>query len=420
MSFTDTYRSAPVLSASEVDVPVELQSSQLRRPVPSAVRTVAVSASTGSQNAGGMSQVQIASGMATGAIKPGSVYLRFDATITNGTSTSWNWAQPTRGASSAIRQLTLQAGSTTLEQINFYDYYHAGVLLPHSTNRSYVMGDSAIQEGSTLANGKTDYAARTYCIPLALGCFNSSRAFPLYLLNGSPLTLTIDWETQTQALVPTGGTITSVTYSEVQLVYELVELDDSFKQAVKMRMADPQAPALFQMEIDTVLASRIANGASVNLNIGTNMSSAKSVIVTTCADTASTQKAFVQDGLSDLYVYYDGKVMNSVRLNKTAVQYIEANKCLGVAFAPELTFVGSTEQTINGEPPAFDNYEDLFYLTGVASTRFNAQGNAMTGIPVSMININATKTGVAGNFYYFIVYSQIIAIDAMGNVNLIR
>lgn len=425
MSYTDTFRSVPYISANEQDVPVELQSSVLRRPIPSSVSTIAINSSTGEQSSGGFSTIQVPTGMATGAIKPSSVYLRFTVSATVGGGGTWAFRLPAGSCASAVRQVTVTLGGQTVEQINQYGVYHNELLL-HATNRNYLEGDAAIMEGASLvsvtrATG-TDYH---FVMPLALGVFNSSRGFPLYLLNGSPLQVQIDWETFGNACLGTGGAVSAITIKNVQLVMDMVNLDDTFKQAVKMRMADPQAPALFQLEYDTVLANRVANSSNINLNLGLNSSSIKGLLYTVVDDGAAGTaiRAFKYDGANNAYLYLDGRQVNNINIDIPQVAYVEANKALGLAFTPELSYGASAVATAVADTTALTTYQSTYFLGGINTTRFNSQGNAMVGCPCTSAQIVRSLAGnhtASSNFYYFFIMSMIMAIDATGNITLIR
>lgn len=425
MSFTDTYRSTTMISASETDVPVELQSNTLRRPVPSSVTTTTVNSNTGSQSAGGFSLIQIGSGGNTGVIKPSTAYLKFSVVCVGGT---WCWQLATRSASAMIRQLTLSIGSNVIEQINNYDVYHDTVLLSHATSRNYVESDSAIMSGSSLVNlSYTAGTKFTFIVPLALGCFNSTRAFPLYLLNSAPLQLQIDWN-GTKNAFKSSAALTETTISDVSFTYDAVTLDESFKQAVKMRMADPQNPALYQLEFDTVLANRTSNSPAVNLNLGTNMSSLKAVLYSNITENTiaagSDLRTAKNDGENyDFSVFLDGRLINNNRISTSETSFVEMNKALGNAFDPTLTSVMSALSTADAATTsALATYKSNFFLGGVSCVRFSSTSNAMVGSPCSVLQIIKTAANHIADtsFFYMIVHSNILAIDAMGNSTLIR
>lgn len=430
MSFTDSFRSVPYLPANDQSVPIEIQSNTLNRPIPSSVSTVAINSGSGDQTSGGFSTIMIPTGMSTGAIKPSSAYLRFDfAAVISGTGTH-SFKLPAGSAASCIRQITVSIGGQTLEQINQYGVYHNQLLL-HATNRNYLEGDAAIQEGAGLvAVTRASGTAYTFCVPLALGLFNSSRAVPLYLMNGSPIQVQVDWALPSECVRASGTeTITSTTVSNVQFVYDSVSLDDSFKQAVKMRMADAQNPALYQLEYDTVLANRTANAQNINLNLGVNSSSVKSLLYSVVNDGADANTArkftygLTATGAAESYLYLDGRQVNNIRIDKPEVAFVETQKSLGLAFSPELSYGASAVNTAVEFPTSRTTYITDYFLGGINTTRFNSQGNAMVGSPCTQMQIvrTANQAVVAGsNLYYFIVHSVIIAIDAMGNVTLVR
>ena len=426
-----SYGSAPKMYglASSVDaVPLSLSSSTLNRPIPSNIKTVAISSQSSTQSANGFSSMQIPTGAGTGYLRPSSVYLKCRVTCTPGVGNNWSFDGPTHSASAIIRQLTISLGNQIVEQLNHYNALHASMLL-HTTSRNFIDGDSAILENSSIARSTIDNNDSVdVCIPLISGLFCGQKAIPLFLLS-SPILVQVDYETVANAIRNSANADAPYTVSNVQLVYDHIMVDDSYKQAVKMALADPQNPKLYQLNVNQFLNGRLAKPTtSVTYNVGTSVSSLKGVLWTIINEPAvpdfQSQRVFRSrefNNTCDFNVLVDGQKVNNIQINDVATAYAEMNKVWGNLFDPVLTYGLATSVIANKLPESKTSYNTVGFLGGVSTNRFNEM-LSMTGVPCQSLTFTLTtqNTDAADNLYFFIPYETILTIDANGNATLIR
>lgn len=411
------------LAASNDDIPLSLGSSTLARPLPSSIQTRAIVSSNGAQQASGMISLQIPVGSGTGYLKSCSMYLRAKVTAagTPGTTT-WSFSGPLHSAANVIRQCTVSLGNQVVETVQNYGLWHDS-LLAHTSSANYLNGDAALQQYASATKLAIPVANSVYVnIPVIANIFNGQKAVPLFLLN-SPIFIQFDLETALNALTGAGAAITGYTVDEVQLVYDHISVDESYKSAVRASMADGR---LFQLNMNNVLSSKVARSTGVSsttltYNIGVNMSSVKAVLYALSVDPAAyTDDRYFASGTfdtsSDFVVLLDGQRMNNMRISDAATAYSEMNKCFGNLNDPSQTFA-LANATIATTQTA---YTTQAFLGGVNCTRFN-ELLAMAGSPAQNIQFSLSATSNTLNLvYYFIIYETILTIDNMGNAVLIR
>jgi hypothetical protein len=419
------------LNASMDDVPLSLGSSQLRKPIPSSIKTVSIVSNNGNQSASGFNTFQIPTGAGTGYLRPNSVYLRCSIAVSGSgtTAETWYFNNPTHSASAVIRQLTVSIGNQNIDQITNYAEWHDAVLL-HTTSKNYFQGDSAVLEKTTAS--AVAYPRTTpvdVVIPLLSGLFNGNKAVPLFLL-ASPIQVQVDFQNLNNAIIGSADTVNGFTITNAQLVFDHILVDEGYKQSVKAMMMDASNPRLFQLNLNQCLNNKVSKGETPALtyNIGASMSSVKAVLYTITADAAASNVArnfYTRDitNASDFRVLLDGQQMLNMQLNSIPVMYTEMNKCFGNQFDPNLTFALAADNAGGATTSATEtNYKTKGFLGGVNCNRFN-ELMAMTGTPAQNIQWTLQTNGseAAGDIvYYFILYETILTIDGAGNATLIR
>jgi hypothetical protein len=417
MSYTSGVNKSYGLYASENDVPLILKSSQKPRPVPSDIHTNAIQSSS-SQDQGPNGQIffQIPTGQSTGYLKPCSTYLKCRITPTY--TTDWCFNNPTHDASASIRRLTVSVGSQVVEQIDNYSLY-SSILLAHTTNRNYLESDANIMSGASIAKPALTSTFVDVVIPIASGLFCGERAIPLFLMN-APLGVTFDLETLYNAVISTGGTVTNFAISKTQLVYETVNVDDMMKMSIRQSLAEGR---LFQININTVMGLKYAYGntTSQTYSISPNVSSLKALMYALSVDpTTTTANRYLLSRTigdnSDFNVLVDGKKIVNMPINSNSVAFAEFQKALGLLNDVTMSFAGASATG------ALANYTGQLFASAVSTNRFN-ESMAYTGIPCQ--NVTATvqvDSGATASdvVYFFVVYDQVLTIDANGATNLIR
>ena len=396
------------LSASVDDVPLMLGSSTLRKPISSSQRLVAISSQNGSQGPSGLHMFQIPTGAGSGFIKPNSMYLRCKVTPTFGAGQiAWSFNGCTGSASALINRLTVMIGNQNVEQKNNYWFEH-DLLLAHASNSNYMAYDSQIYEhsGTQIANNAANVGAIDVVIPILSSLFNGNKAVPCFLLN-SPISLQFDYNTLGNSMLFAGAGVTTYTVSNAQLCYEVIQVDDSYCQAVRAMMAEGH---LFQLNLTSTMNLQTANTGTTNYNIGANLSSLKAVLYTniTNAIGSAAQALFLGNTQTNFRLYLDGRQINNFNLDTEPVIYAEMNRALHNMFDTTVTSVSD-----------LTTYLSNYFLGGVNTNRFN-ELMAMTGTPAQNINFILENAGGATNIYVCLIYDQLLVIDVTGQVSLVR
>jgi hypothetical protein len=416
------------IAAAMSDVPLSLGSSTLSKPLPSETKIVSVPTQSANAGPGGNQIFQLPTGSGTGFIKPNSMYFAFDIAATNaGGGGTWNFQGPTRSASSLINRLTVQIGSTNVEQINNYNILHDQLLL-HTANASYFANDSNLIEGtsSVATVGPATGVTASYSIPLISSLFSNEKCVPTFLLQG-PITILLDYNSLLNTIQDgtVAFTATNYTVSNARIVYETIAVDESYKQGVKAMLAEGR---LFQMNLVSYMNLQVALQDNVNYTIGANLSSIKGLLYSASAGSGINASVAVAAGSfasgrplynvvsnastcqNNFRLYLDGRLINQLQnLNSKNVVFSEMNRTVSNMFDTNSTSVDPI------------NYLNATFVGGINTNRFNER-MAMCGSPAQNLNFiyEATGTGGTGNLYVNIIYDQVLVCDALGSVSMVR
>lgn len=405
------------IAAAVSDVPPSFGSSSLPRPIPSHVQINSIASTSAQQSASGLVTFSIPTGASSGYIKSNSMYLKARISLNNAANLTGivKFALKSQSASSIINRLTVSIGSQQVCQINNY-HYLAELLLTHTTSKNFYTDDSSILQytgitafavGTTPANAYVDVV-----IPLICPLFNADRSFPAFLLN-APILVQFDLNSVANALyaaVP--ADFTNFTVSNAQLVYEVVQPDNDFVSMVKGGLMQGN---MYQLNLNDFMTLTTASSASLNYQIGCNLSSVNAVVyaqVTNAPSVAADTRLFANTQ-TNCRLYLDGKQINNFNLDasSTRVQsqvFAEANRALGNMF----------DSNITSNCSATDYLTDNFI--GGVNCRRVSDIMAMTGSPAQNVNLQIDSAGGANNTYIVLLYSQILTIDGAGNVMLIK
>ena len=408
------------LSAAISDVPASLSSSGLPRPISCQKQLVSIASTSAAQQAGGLVSFSLPTG-GTSYLVNNSMYYR--CTIKpNSVATlavAGSFQLPSKSAAAIINRITVQVGSQTINQINRYDYLHE-ILLTHTTNRAYYTNDSLMSQYSTHPSSLCTAAAAPnavdVCIPLIIPMFNSEKSFPLFLLN-SPIQIQIDLNQTKDAIF--GGLAMDYglgyTVSNSQLVFDTLQVSSEYINAIKMEM---MKGALYQLNMHDFSTMTTQSQASFNYMIGSNYSSLRGVLYTQVAAATATTTAivFTKNAQTNARLYLDGRQINNFDLSADSQIFCEFQRTLGNMFDSSITtYLGP-----DGAAPANRLlYGSTLFAAGISTNRCSDQ-MAMTGSPCQNINLVVNSDGGAFNFYIVLLVDEILTIDGMGNVTLIK
>jgi hypothetical protein len=404
------------LAASSSEMPLTLGPSTSARPIPSKTQLMTIASQSATQGPNGLVSWQINTGPGSGYLKSNSCYFRgrCNVTLAANNDAVTKFSLPSASASSLINRVTLTAGGTQLCQINDYHLLHE-CLLTHTTSKGYYENDNAIFQYAGQNIHADDVKAGgsaniDFVIPLILPPFCGEKSFPLFLLN-APLMLSIDLNSVANALFGTAAAVTSYTVSQAQFVYESIFVEQPLMESFKSALG---AGNLYQLHVQDFLTLKTTGAASLNYQIGANLSSVLGVLYTHVKNAPAVDAATVLSahGQTNFKLLLDGRQVNNFDLNNKAQIFAEMNRALSNMF---------DSNSVSNCTAA--NYLTDKFVGGVSCNRFNEMGMAMTGTPAQNINIQLTVADANPqnfNVYVVVMYNQIIAIDAVGGVTLVK
>jgi len=429
-------------NSMEPGVPESLVSALDQKMIPSTTTIKQISTQSGDQKSGGLMLFQLPTGSGQGYLKSGSAYLKCKITFTQAIGATnmiafqggldpivanppvvANASLGGGSASAIINRMNVSCGGVLLNSIQNYRVLHDAIL-NHGVSVGYRQHDSAIMEftgkslSSVIANGSLDV-----CIPIMVPCMNDEQSLPLFLLN-SPIVIEILFSSVNDAIAYTTTAVTDFTVSSAFIIYENLNVSSDFEMAVKMKL---QQGAVWSMSTDDFYNLSLANGATINYNIGLNLSSVKGVLWTfNVTPVAGEYHNYSGDTQTDAKLYLDGRLINQFgNLDTIPQQYMEMQRAIGGMFDYVtssqnyglLPLISDTNVVV---ARLFGTYPSTSYLGGIACNRSSDGGFAFTGTPTQTINFTRTSAGTAGTLYLMVLYSQMIMIDASGSVSIVR
>jgi len=268
------------LPAQYDSVPQAFMSNKAPKPINCSLQTVNVPALSGNANALGTSIIQISTGNSSGYMC--NPYLRFNLTLsgTNVATSVIQFKGSVAAASACINRYSTYLGSQQVDNLQNADQIY-DQLFGHSSSNDWLsrdatvlMGASQEIDGNTLTAGSTDKA---YILPL-LGFLGSQSAIPLFALQGN-IQIQIDWNSVARSFVSytANATISNFTVSNVQLVYDRINVEQAFVDRVKMDMAQGNQYVVAYTNFQgTTLIPTVS--ATSSLNYGLNVSSLRAIV----------------------------------------------------------------------------------------------------------------------------------------------
>jgi hypothetical protein len=428
--------------SNEAGVPESMTSSVDQKMISSYTTIKQVTSQSGDQTSGGLLQFQIATGSSQGYLKSGSAYMKCRITFTQaiaaanmiafqgglsagGTNPAVvaNASLGGGSASAIISRLNVSIGGVLVNSIMNYKTLH-DVILNHCTSQAYRQNDSGIMEftgkalSSVIANGFLDV-----CIPLMAPCLNDEQSFPLFLVN-SPIVIEILLNSVNEAIAYTTTAVTEYKVSDASIIYETINPSPDFEMAVKQRL---QSGSMWSMSTDDYYNLSLANAATINYNIGLNLSSVKGVLWTfSVTPVAGEYHPYSGDNQTDAKLYLDGRLINQFTELKTIPhQYVEFQRTIGALYdyvttSQNFGLLPLISNTNVVTASLYGSYPASSYCGGISCNRSNDSSFAFTGTPCQTINLTRSCDGTAGTLYIMVLYSQMIMIDSSGSVSIMR
>lgn len=327
--------------------------------------------------------------------------------------------QQLANAYSIVQRSTLYSGGAVLDQINFLCDLMSGLILPHQTNRDWLVTDGAnlIALAQRAIPTTTLTAATLYydiCLPVPHACFNSERDFPLYLLGpGTPLSLQIDLTPITRAMkLSTGTTPTSsnFTLTQASLCYEAVDLPSEFVDSMRMRVKSNP----FVIPQLSYIITQLPLSALASYTCGLNVSSLRAAyVIPFSAASYSTDPtvifSYTRSGAADVAItatggnytgtnaqlFCDGRLINSVNLDNVAMTFASLKQALN----------GTITNALVPSIASRETYKQSYFAIGIDATAFSDQSTVLGGTPCSQATITLTNWQANSSFLATVIFA---------------
>jgi hypothetical protein len=360
---------------------------------------------------------------------PNSMYLRYKTTVTSATTACHMVGTPSYTPFSKLETLI---GSQIVETISDYNVI-SNMLVNTKLNASQKTGYS-VGFGYTagIINGRTMSAitGETYVCSMPLGCIlsNSEQNIPLFAMPSIRIQLTT--ESLTNMFHSSTQSATAISFSNLELCYDLIDIPGS--EQATMSMVDADGNINIKSQSYTTSTQTIATGSSNNIELVYNqrLASIKSAVLN--LGKASLGRKFdavditnsTSTGTGGDYQFviasqgFPQRPLSTVQHYKSAV-FAELSSC----WSASNDFTGGMSIT---QPEFFYGANDTpsilvpskFYV-GVNLEKIHGSGVLMSGIssqlsPIS-VRINIGSTAITENISSMLIlcYDTIIQINPM-------
>jgi hypothetical protein len=395
-------------------------------------RIVQIASQSGTVNAGQPILVALPYGMGAGFMCSGSAYAKFTITVTQANADGWAFKQ-SGSASSVFQRVSAILSGQSAETVHNYGALYNSLLL-HATNEVYLSGDAKIHD-NVFPKAFNATPSLTVSVPIGLGCLNAKQHLPLFLLNGAQLQFDTNALSYALTQAVEANVISNYAISDFSVNFEQLVCEPQYEQSVKAMLAQGR---IYQMPIDTWYNTRVASATSITQNIGLNSSSVRCILWGTQAQQTLRSAGHLSNGgQTSCYVYADGQLVHNSALSEVSQQFCEMNRCLNVMFDTSRTSsypsVLTATQAVAGDITQADSrditavalralYQSAGYLGGLSLQResLDNQSFSFVGTPVSQLVFQWAGSVATGEMFIFVALQQVLTIDAVGSVNLIR
>jgi hypothetical protein len=423
MSLSDinsNVRTFPVITAAATDIPQSCLSSSAPRPMQSRIGLKQVLSQTGTQSSNGTLLFPLGCGSGQGFLKAGSVYLAGTITVTQAAN-DWAFNQ-SGGADAVILRSTIYVNGAIAEQTQFYNRVNMA-LEQHCGNSGYVRNDLAVMSYKGVA-GLARATALSFVVPLKSGVINAQHDIPLFLINTCQVELNLD--SVANAILSNTTAASEYSISNARLIYEVFYPEAEYENSMKSVLASGK---LWQAPVKSWYNLVVSNtGATKSQPIGLNMSSVLGFFHFSQTDAGTTLLPHFPTGDTPAgqgtRVFCDGNLVNNFAIVDTPIIFAEKSRAMGVLLDPERCAIGvaGSVDAVGLVPGDLTSAKYLAnaFLAGVSLIKTQESGFSMAGTAVSQAVVEVTNAGTAGNLYIFVAYEQIMTLDAMGNLQMIR
>jgi len=451
-----------------VKIPSTLKSDSRLKPINTRSRIVVMSNVNGNtiSSEGGIILFNLPS---QGYIKPNSLYVRFSvAPISTSGSIPCVFKGATSGCGVVVNRSTVSFAGQVVDVINSYDKVYSQTL-GNFTSKSYLYTNGNVSQGTMndvqgdavgIAQAVPGTVAQQsmisttggtnvyrYAMPILNAVFNGQQAIPAFLINGG-VTLQLDLNSAVNAVQQNTSAISSLQFSDIQIVYEELMLDHDVMLAIKQEMAE--TGKLYELNTTgTIVFKNSFQIADTQNTFVTNLNlrSVKSMQMCSVLQNESSsvqpdggvQAGFFLDpnsggqitvnGWATTNLIIDGQSVYQYQLNNPAVQNASLKDC-GIALYDTNSTTASNLYSLSAfKYGAFANcdnsWQQRFYSLGYNLRKDNGSDTTFKGSKVGTLQHQFTRGNTLSvvnnlNNYYLVHHDKIIALDAQGGVIIIQ
>lgn len=451
-----------------VKIPSTLKSDSRLRPINTRSRIVVMSNVNGNtiNSEGGIILFNCPS---QGYIKPNSVYVRFSvAPISTGGTLPCVFKGATSGCGAVVNRSTVSFAGQVCDVLNSYEKVYSQTM-GNFTSRSYLYTNGNVTQGTMndvqgdsagiaqavpgtvaqhcMISTPTGANVYRYAMPVLNAIFNGQQAIPAFLINGG-ISVQLDLNSAVNAIQQNTSAITSLQFSDIQIVYEELMLDHDVMLAIKQEMAE--TGKLYELNTtgtivfkNAIQATDTQNTFVTNLNLRSVKSMQMCSVLQNESSSAQPDGAvnagFFLDpntggqttinGYATTNLIIDGQSVYQYQLNNPAVQNASLKDC-GIALYDTNSTTCSNLYSLTafkyGSFATCDNsWQKRFYSLGYNLRKDNGSDTTFKGTRVGTLQHQFTRGNTLSvvnnlNNYYLVHHDKLICLDAQGGVIIIQ
>lgn len=338
-----------------------------------------------------------------GMIKGQSMYLK--CTVTSNVACNYKGGI---GAQSLINRVTISSGGVAEVLPNYSTY--AQILYRNNTNLNYLISDASVMEGASTATppAGADLTVVTtggveVVLPILSNIFGSQRAYPTFMLN-QPMQVELAFNAIKDAVYLAAGGITSLTISNMQLIYECIYPGQEYENMCRQKALERGGLNFqFMSYLNHQFSTSTGGNASFTGGVG---KSSVCAVLHACVPTASFNgqtlvTSIVKNGQSAQRLYLDGNLALNYDITSSAQNLIEYQKATNACYDVNTTLACSSA-----------TYDTSAYATGFNTRAFNE--NIISGVPVNQLQYQSTGATADCTNYLYVLYNANCVISADG------
>lgn len=415
------------------DLPGPISSQVLTKPViPTYSDLRSVISTSGSLTNGGSAYIYLPNS-SNSFLKSGSAFLNFQVALTYG-NTGANSVTfgggPVQDASALINRMQISSNSI-LENIQFYAQASQMYAL-NKTNSNFISSDLAAMSGASYLGtyqlgtvSQPPTQTINVSVPVLLGVFNSPDSyFPLCLCSSTP-TILIDFENNLNKAFScsAGQQVTQYVVSNIQLIYESVNVDASYVRELKEAL---KAGATYNFSSSNIQMISIGDSTTISQEYGLSCSSLNQVSwmnYTTPLNSTGTQY-FSGNSVTLANGYCDNQpLISGLQQDITTRQsfvYANNKNAWSNVWDPVISYgiqpVSSTHPVIANDVNS--PYASQVFTSSFPMLSFNEAGLIFSGRPCTRFRVELVKSaGASGsNVYVLFVRDCVYQIGMDGSI----